>query len=120
MNSHKDDGAKSVSGVIPECFQSRNKTIEKIREHTGVYLEQEHLKKWVEECAKILVDGRRDRVNSDPQRWERTCFGSQYQCKMRGCPRGEKKYPQRKDMRKHLDDNDELGNMLDTCKTVVR
>ena len=116
---------------IPKWLLPKNKTIKTIRKHTEAYLAQEHVRDWIEECAKILVDGRRDRARSNKQRWERACFGAWYQCKVPGCPRGEKKYLQEKDIVKHLldkhgekfgrvEDSEELEKILETCKKVVR
>ncbi len=114
--------------AIPQWLQPKNRTLENIRKHTLTYVEQDQVKKWLEECAKILVEGRRTRAKSNPQRWERACFCTWYTCKVDGCPRAEKKYPQRKDMVKHLKDKhrdmfrphyEELEDMLSSCKVVV-
>ena len=121
----------AVAG-IPKWLLPKNKTIEIIRKHTEAYLKRAEVSEWIEECASILVDGRRGRSRSNKQRWERACFGAWYQCKVRGCPRGEKKYLQEKDLVKHLkdkhreqfgrrsEDNEELEIMLEICKKVVR
>ena len=93
---------------IPEWFREKNKTLETIREHTTTYLAKKNVQQWIEQCAKILVDGRRLRAKSDPGRWEKACFGAWYQCNIEGCPRGEHKYPQRKDLRRHLLDKHKL------------
>lgn len=107
-----------------------NKTLETITSHTKKYLEKNEVQDSIRKCAKMLVEIRRDRVASNPQRWERACIGAWYQCRVPGCPRGEKKYPQQKDMQRHLlgkhgemfdrsiVDN-ELGRILDICKIVV-
>ena len=115
----------------------RNKTLETIREHTEKYLGGEKPQEMINKCAEVLVKIRRERAESNPQRWERACFGAWYQCRVPGCPRGEKKYPQQKDMQKHLlykhrdffsrsiDDNieferNELEFWLNKCKIVVQ
>ena len=116
---------------------ARNKTLETIRKHTEDYLGNEKLRERIDDCAKMLVDIRRERAESNPQRWERACFGAWYQCRVPGCPRGEKKYPQQKDMQKHLihkhrevfsrpmDDNfefdrTELEPWLHKCRIVIQ
>ena len=55
--------------------------------------------------AKILVKKRRERVKSDLERWERFCFGTWYQCRIRPCPpcpRAEKEYDSRSALQAHL------------------
>lgn len=116
---------------------SRNITIETIRKHTETYLKDDEVQKKIKKFAEMLVDIRRERAETNPQRWERACFGAWYQCRVQGCPRGEKKYNQQKDMQKHLlhkhreifgrsmDDNfeferNELEIMLNKCRIVIR
>lgn len=116
---------------------AKSKTLETIRKHTENYLANEKVQEKIEKCAKILVEIRRERAESNPQRWERACYGAWYQCRVPGCPRGEKKYHQRKDMQKHLlhkhremfgrsiDDTyelerNELEQVLNKCKIVIR
>ena len=112
---------------IPRLLQPKKRTLENIRKHTMAYLEDEQVKSWLEECAAKLVEGRRERAKSHPNRWERTCFNIWYQCNAERCQRAEKKYPQRKDMEKHLKNKhrdmlgpryEELENMLDARKIV--
>ena len=118
--------------------EAKNKTLETIRKHTENYLADEEVQKNIKECAKTLVEIRQQRAESNPQRWERACFGAWYQCRVSGCPRGEKKYHQRKDMQKHLLDKhremfgrsiddeiyeverNELERVLNKCKIVIR
>ena len=113
---------------IPRLLQPKSRTLDNIRKHTMAYLENEQVKLWLEECAEILVEGRRERAKSHPHRWERTCFNLWYQCNTERCQRAEKKYPQRKEMGKHLKSKhrdllgprlEELENMLDSCKIIV-
>lgn len=116
---------------IPKWFRHKNRTLESIREHTNVYLSDPDTKKMIEQCAKLLVEGRRGRAKSDLQRWERACFGTWYQCRIPECPRGEKEYEQRPQLRKHLLDKhrneftkgvegkSKLDAALDSCKIVV-
>ena len=97
---------------IPTWFQPRNKTLDTIRECTRAYINsstqrtedgqiERPVKKAIEECAEILVQGRRNRA-SHKDRWEKSCFNTWYQCLQRGCPRGEKKYPHRVDLERHI------------------
>ena len=116
---------------IPQWLRPKNRTLESIRKHTEDYLSQPHTIKMIERCAKLLVDGRRGRAKSDPQRWEKACFGTWYQCRMTECPRGEKEYEKRRELRRHLLDKhktefqggvegkDKLNDALDDCKIVV-
>lgn len=116
---------------------ARNKTLETIRKHTENYLANEKVQKNIKKCAKVLVEIRRERAESNPQRWERACFGAWYQCRVPGCPRGEKKYHQQKDIQKHLlhkhreifgrsiDDTyeierNELELVVNKCRIVIR
>ena len=112
---------------IPRLLQPKSRTLQNIRKHTMAYLENEQVKLWLEECAEILVEGRRERAKSHPNRWERTLFNLWYQCNTEHCQRAEKKYPQRKEMGKHLKSKhrdllgprlEELENMLDARKIV--
>ena len=124
--------SNAPSSSIRCWFEPRNKTLEILREKTSAYLDDPEVQGWIQECARILVNGRRGRASVDRQRWERACFGAWYQCNLRGCPRGEKEYPDRDAFRKHLLDKhkdvhhrrDEEGRRvleaaIDTCKVVV-
>ena len=116
---------------IPKWLRHKNRTLESIRKYTEAYLSQPDTIDMIEKCAKLLVDGRRGRAKSDPQRWEKACFGTWYQCRIPECPRGEKEYERRWQLRKHLLDkhkNDftrgadgkrKLEDALDSCKVVV-
>jgi len=125
ITGHVDEIAEVLSSNVPKWFQPRNKTIETITKHTEAYLAHQEMRDWIDECAKILVNGRRERAKQNSQRWERTCFRAWYQCKCRGCPHGEKKYSKREELGKHLRnkhqayDHDELQRLLDGCKTIV-
>ena len=114
--------------AIPRWLRPKNRTLENIRKHTMEYLERNDVQVWIEECAEKLVEGRRKRAESNPIRWERTCFNIRYECKVNGCPRAENNYPLRKDMQSHLKHkhgdifpppHDGLENMLDRCKIIV-
>lgn len=116
---------------IPQWFRPKNRTLESIRKCTEDYLSQPYTIEMIERSAKLLVDGRRGRAKSDPQRWEKACFGTWYQCRTPGCPRGEKEYERRWQLRKHLLDKhktefskgaegrSKLEETLDACKIVV-
>ncbi len=116
---------------IPPWFQPKNWTLESMRDCTRKYLDDPNTKEMIERCAKLLVDGRRARAKSDPQRWESACFGTWYQCRVPECPRGEKEYEKRWDLRKHLLDKhkteftrgvegkSKLEKALDSCKIVI-
>ena len=116
---------------IPNWFRPKNETLESIRKYTEDYLHCPETIKMIQQCAKLLVDGRRGRAKSDPQRWEKACFGTWYQCRISECPRGEKEYERRWQLRKHLLDKHKaeftggvngkrkLDEALDSCKIIV-
>ena len=116
---------------IPKWFRHKNRTLESIREYTAAYLSQPDTIEMIARCAELLVEGRRGRARSDEQRWERACFGFWYQCRIPECPRGEKEYETRKQLRKHLLDKhkneftrgnegkNKLEAALNSCKVVV-
>ena len=116
---------------IPKWFQPKNLTLESIRKYTEDYLRRPETVRMIKQCAKLLVDGRRGRAKSNPQRWERACFGTWYQCRESECPRGEKEYEERGQLRRHLLDKHKakftggiegkpkLDEALDACKIVV-
>lgn len=130
---HVGSGLSSDSdtqcSLIPQFFQTKNKTLASIRKHTCKYLLDPEVQQWIEEIAEILVKGRRARAKTDPHRWEKACFGAWFQCKIKGCPRGEKEYGLRRSMQKHLLDKhgdvfnreqgEALEQALDDCKIVV-
>ncbi|KAL6712759.1 hypothetical protein ACLMJK_009697 [Lecanora helva] len=113
---------------IPTWFEPKS-TLDTIREHTQVYLQRDDVQRHIQDLAFILVEGRRERAMSNPQRWEKTCFGTWYQCKLAYCPRGEKEYLLRDKMAHHIldkhkdayskDDQPKLQRALDDCKIVV-
>lgn len=119
------------SAKIPKWFQPKNLTLEAIRKHTEVYLSRPETIEMIKQCAKLLVDGRRGRAKSNSQRWERVCFGTWYQCRISECPRGEKEYEEREQLRRHLLDKhktifaggdegkQKLDEALDAYKIVV-
>ena len=116
---------------IPKWFRHKNRTLESIRQYTEAYLSHPDTIEMIEQCAKLLVDGRRGRAKCDPQRWEKACFGTWYQCRVPECPRGEKEYEKRRQLRTHLLDKhkgeftrgaegkSKLEDALDSCKIVV-
>ena len=117
---------------IPKWFRPKNRTLDSIRTHTQEYLGQDNVKQWIEECAKILVDGRRLRVQKNLQRWEKACFGAWFQCNIDGCRRAEKEYDDYHAIDKHFRDKhrtefprttkeemDKLEEALNKCKIVV-
>ena len=116
---------------IPEWFRPWNKTLENISKKTADYLAQNDVQVELDECAQYLVGNRRARVKSDPQRWERACFGTWYQCNQDQCPRGEKEYRSIEELRRHLLDKHRdhfkknmdqriLDRAIDSCKVNVQ
>lgn len=127
------DAPKSLESSIPVWFQPKNMTLDSIRMQTNSYLAQEDVKSWLRECAKILVEIRRNRAKKDPQRWEKACFGAWYQCQVEQCQRAEKEYGRREALMSHLKDKHsnlfrtgaewdmtELNKALDQYKIIVR
>ena len=129
--SAQESDSDADNTKIPKWFQPKNLTLESIRKYTEDYLCRPETIEMIEQCAKLLVDGRRGRAKSDPQRWERACFGTWYQCRISECPRGEKEYEKRWQLRRHLLDKHKaeftggaegkrkLNEALDACKIVV-
>ena len=129
--SAQEPASDAASAKIPKWLQPKNLTLEAIRKHTQDYLSRPETIEMITQCAKLLVDGRRGRAKSNAQRWERACFGTWYQCRISECPRGEKEYEEREQLRRHLLDKhkamfaggDEckgkLDEALDACKIVV-
>ncbi|MCJ1428057.1 hypothetical protein MMC29_005964 [Sticta canariensis] len=119
--------------TVPAWFQPKNMTLDSIRAKTKSYLEGKEVQTELQECAKILVNIRRIRGRQDPQRWERACFGTWYQCRVAGCQRGEKEYDRREALMNHLKhkhsdsfrgtagwDLAKLNETLDKFKIIVR
>ena len=73
------DSEEELAIKVPKWFQPRNETLETIRFHTQTYLEDTEVKARIAETAKFLVDSRRLRAKSDPERWEKACYGAWYQ-----------------------------------------
>ena len=127
LNSSRGDDTLK----IPEWLKARNKTIEFMSKHTKDYLEDPNVIDWLDKCAAYLVEGRRRRVQTDRERWERACFGAWYQCTQDQCPRGEKEYKSRDSLRAHFLDKHrgvfsksitevlKLEKALDECKIIV-
>lgn len=82
--------------------QPKDLTKASIYRCTRMYLDREDVRSKVIELAHILVNKRRERVKSDPERWERFCFGTWYQCRIPRCPRAETEYGSRSALQAHL------------------
>ena len=131
ITSAQELDSNADNAKIPNWFRPKNLTLEAIRKYTEDYLVRPEAIEMIEQCAKLLVDGRRGRAKGDPQRWERACFRTWYQCRISECPRGEKEYEERWQLRKHLLDKHKaqfssgvegkpkLEKQLDDCKIVV-
>lgn len=126
-----DGSSASDDSRIPGWFRPRNKTLENISERTKVYLAQVEVQEWLDECAQYLVENRRARVKSDLQRWEKACYSTWYQCNRDLCPRAEKEYKRREELRAHfLDKHREdfkkdmdqalLEGAIESCKINVQ
>ncbi len=57
---------------------------EKIASQTKAYLQQDHVRDSLKQCAETLVDLRRQRSRTTS--WEAFAFGIRYRCKEEGCP----------------------------------
>ena len=73
------DSEDEPPSKVPKWFRPRNETLETIRFCTLTYLEDPEVKARIAEAAKFLVDSRRLRAKSDPERWEKACYGAWYQ-----------------------------------------
>ncbi|KAG8532208.1 uncharacterized protein KY384_003849 [Bacidia gigantensis] len=96
------DPKEELEKFIPDSYKPLNKTIETITKLTETYLAQQDCQDELDQIASHLVESRRARVRANPDRWQKTCFRTWYQCQVRGCPRGESEYPDAHAMRKHL------------------
>ena len=96
------DTSTANDRMIPNCLRSHNKTLCNIRDYTTQYLRRQDIQDQIQRCAKTLVEIRRRRIQSDEQRWRRTCFGTWYQCRIPDCPRGETEYHDQRAMYWHL------------------
>lgn len=115
-------------GKIPKYFRPKNKTLEKITKHTEEYLSQPETKALILSYARLLVGTRRARAQQDEERWGKTCYRIWYHCKIHECPRGEKKYPTREALKRHIrtkhgDHPDsteaEIERTLNRCKFLI-
>lgn len=113
---------------IPNFFRPKNQTLEKIRKYTGEYLSQPETKDLIQYYARVLVETRRARAHQDEERWEKNCYRIWYNCKIHGCPRGEKKYSSRDALRKHIRGRhsdhanaaeEEIETTLNRCKAQI-
>ena len=130
---HSDDGKVDHSPEvgIPQWFRPKNRTLETIREHTEAYLNGADATTWINGCAHQLVNSRRQRAENSPCKWAKVCASMLYQCRVIGCRRGENKYSERDDLRRHLtdkhediysgrvEDNEILESFLDDCKVEL-
>ena len=126
-----DTPSQTVQLRIPKWFEAKNETLESIKTSTENYIQRGEVQEWIQECAKLLVENRRERAKSDPARWEKACFGAWYQCNIEKCQRAEKEYESREALRSHLldkhrteftrapKDEAKLNDALDRCKMIV-
>lgn len=132
-NSNKVRSDENSTAEKADCLPPKNKTLDSIRTNTNSYLAREDVKKWLRDCAEILVKIRRGRAEQDRQRWERACFGAWYQCRVPGCQRGEKEYDSPEALMSHLKskhsasfsgangwDEAKLNETVDKFKILVR
>lgn len=87
---------------IPKWLQPKSLTKESIYRQTRIYLDQEDVQSKINDTADILVEKRRCRAGDDLERWEKFCYRTWYQCKVRNCPRADKEYDSRRALHKHL------------------
>ena len=95
---------------IHPFFQPHNKTLKTLRMQTETYLKRSEVQAELERFAVYLVENRRARVRADPERWQRACFGTWYQCQVDDCQRGECEYPDENSMKQHI--RDKHANLL--------
>ena len=115
----------------PQWLRPKIKTLDTIKSRTAAYLSQRDVQDKILHCAEILVEGRRSRARSDRDRWEKACFGAWFQCNIGACPRAEKEYQSRRELKKHLLDKhrdifsrgneglERLEAAIDSCKIVI-
>ena len=103
-----------VNSDIPGWLEPRKRTLDTIRQYTSTYLQRNDVQTSIQDCAEILMIRGRDRVRLDHTRRGKACFGAWYQCLIKGCPRGGRKFPQRKDLKRHfLEKHQDLGGEID-------
>ncbi|KAI1751776.1 acyl transferase/acyl hydrolase/lysophospholipase [Xylaria castorea] len=98
-------------------------TIDKMRTEFASWLRKDGVGDKFRECAKHLVQMRRDRMATP--RWERFALGQYFVCQVRNCPKDrDNQWLDRVDFENHLkrehveEDYGELSTALETCRRV--
>lgn len=94
-----------IGRIKTDAWEGKNgiRTLELIRNKTEAYLESTEGKEKISDAAKLLVSVRRARASKDPNRWERFCLWVQYKCPVKVCIDKGKRWTQRQDLRRHLE-----------------
>jgi hypothetical protein len=77
-------------------------TIDRIKRLTTEYCNDSAVKRELKKVAKILVDNRKDRAESDLELWAFRCSGLQYRCTVQRCPRCQELRLREGDLKAHL------------------
>ena len=84
--STKDDLRGSAKG---------HETLNYITKFTEAYLLRDDVQTRISECAQTLVERCRHRVQENPARWKRECYGIFYQCVYEDCVEDDVEYADR-------------------------
>ncbi len=100
----------------PSKLLGRKGTLERIERITDEYCDQTEVTEQIKQVARILVDNRRKRAESDM--WGLVASGKQYRCTVMGCRKQQELRPREGDLKAHLvgyhqiTDEGELENLL--------
>lgn len=116
--STKDELRESAKG---------HETLSYITTFTEAYLLRDDVQTRIFECAQTLVERRRHRVQIDPIRWKRQCYGLRYQCVHGNCVGNNVEYGDRDTLTYHVLHRhrrlslfaDNLASILNDCMSVV-
>ena len=80
-------------------------TLRLLRTNTETYLKSPAAREAISRSAQLLVNIRRARSSQpDLDHWERYCHGVEYACSVEECNDGGKRYRERRDLRRHLEE----------------
>jgi hypothetical protein len=91
---------------------ARESTIDRIKRVTTEYCNNPAVQRELKEVARIMVNSRKDRAESDLELWAFRCSGLQYRCTVHKCPRWQELQLREGDLKAHLQEMhpDELIN----------
>ncbi|KAL6717888.1 hypothetical protein ACLMJK_003973 [Lecanora helva] len=98
-----------------------SKTLDFIRTKTADYLNAASTQDAISTAARQLVDLRRARSDwqSDPDKWERFCYGVEYACPTDLCHHGGDRFPERQILRRHIEDSHQGSYDINTIDELL-